>query len=239
MRALRRRLGWRQIDLAEKAGCAQATVSAAERGHLPEVPLLRAMLAALDASLVLDVWWRAGALDRLLDQDHAALVTVITKLFADAGWDVRVEVTYNEFGDRGSIDVLAFMPANGLLVVIEIKTELASLEETLRKIDEKTRLAPELVRKRFGWDVQSVGWLLVMPELRTLRRRVEQNAALFDRVFPVRGRQIRKWLVKPTRPIAGLWFLSDIAAGSHMRKPGGRTRVRVAHDPPPIDAAVA
>ena len=44
VRALRRRLGWRQADLAEKAGCSQATVSETERGHLPEVRLLRGIL---------------------------------------------------------------------------------------------------------------------------------------------------------------------------------------------------
>ena len=34
LRALRRRRGWRQIDLAVRAGCSQAVVSQVERGQL-------------------------------------------------------------------------------------------------------------------------------------------------------------------------------------------------------------
>ncbi|MDL2334652.1 MAG: helix-turn-helix domain-containing protein [Chloroflexota bacterium] len=136
VRALRRRLGWRQIDLARRAACAQATVSETERGHLPSVPILRRILAALDAHLVVEVRWRAGELDRLLDADHAMLGALVARLLGEAGWEVRIEVTYNEFGERGSIDLLAFMPATGTLLVLEIKTDMAAVEQTLRKLDE-------------------------------------------------------------------------------------------------------
>jgi transcriptional regulator with XRE-family HTH domain len=231
VRALRRRLGWRQIDLAGKAGCSQTVVSEGERGHLPSLPILRRMLAALDASLVIDVRWRAGALDRLLDEDHAALVAAVTELLALHGWDIRVEVTYSDYGDRGSIDILAFMPATGVLLVIEIKTELAAVESTLRKIDEKVRVAPEMSRKRFDWDVRSVGWLLVMPESSTLRRRVERHPSLFARVFPARGSEIRRWLRQPAGGIAGLWFLSPSGRSTVIRGRGGRNRVRVVKRP--------
>lgn len=233
VRALRRRLGWRQSDVARRAGCSQMTVSEAERGHLPSVPILRRILAALDASLVLDVRWRAGALDRLLDEAHASLVNAVTQLLATAGWEIRIEVTYNDFGDRGSIDILAFMPSLGILLVIEIKTDLAAVEGTFRKLDEKVRIAPEVARKRFGWDVRRVGWLLVLPESSTLRRRVERHARLFERAFPARGNAVRTWLRRPTGAIAGLWFLSANAQGSVIRRRGGPTRVRSATAQPP------
>jgi transcriptional regulator with XRE-family HTH domain len=63
VRALRRRLGWRQIDLAIRAACSQATISLVERGHLAGVslPVLRRILTALDASLVIEVRSRAVA----------------------------------------------------------------------------------------------------------------------------------------------------------------------------------
>ena len=38
-RALRRRLGWRQVDLAERAGVSQDMVSRIERGLLSGIPL--------------------------------------------------------------------------------------------------------------------------------------------------------------------------------------------------------
>jgi transcriptional regulator with XRE-family HTH domain len=102
VRALRRRLGWRQADLAGRARCSQRTVSRAEHGHLPSVPILRRLLAALDAWLVIDVRWRAGALERLLDEDHAALVGLLTGLLHRLGWEVHVEVTYARAGSAFS-----------------------------------------------------------------------------------------------------------------------------------------
>lgn len=181
---------------------------------------------------MIEVRWRAGALDRLLDEDHASLVTAVTELLAAAGWDVRVEVTYAQLGERGSIDILAFMPSVGVLLVIEIKTDMAAVEATLRKVDEKVRLAPTAARTRFGWDIRTVGWLLVMPDRSTLRRRVGRHGPLFARAFPTRGSEIRSWLRHPTKAIAGLWFLSPSRGVTPIQHRGGRERVRAPLRPP-------
>ena len=73
IRALRRRRGWRQADLATAAHVGQTTVSLLERGHLQHVsvPALLSVAAALDARLDISIRWRAGDLDRLLDAGHA------------------------------------------------------------------------------------------------------------------------------------------------------------------------
>jgi hypothetical protein len=55
------------------------------------------------------------------------------------------------FGERGSIDLLAWHESSRTLLVIELKTELTSVEETLRRHDSKVRLAPGIARERFGW----------------------------------------------------------------------------------------
>ena len=227
VRALRRRRGWRQVDLARAAGCSQATVSRVELGHPPAVAVLRQILAALDATLVIDVRWRAGALDRLLDEDHSAVVGALVELLGRMGWDVRVEVTYSVYGERGSYDILAWHPTLTLLV-IEVKTDLASAEATLRKLDEKTRLAPRVARESFGWDARSTARLVVMPDLSTLRRRIERRAAVFDRALPDRAHAIRRWLKAPTGAIAGLWLLSISQPVAGIQKRGGRERVRAA-----------
>lgn len=233
MRALRRRLGWRQSDLADKAQCSQTQVSLVERGWLAKVPLpvVRRIVGALDASLVLEVRWRAGALERLLDHDHAALVALVADLLRRAGWLVEVEVTYSEYGERGSYDILAFHPASTTLLVVEVKTDLASAEATLRKLDEKVRLATKVARERFGWSVADVSRLLVIPELSTLRRRVARHAMLFDRVFPARGADVRRRLRRPGGRLSALWFLSVSDGATAIRGRGGRERVR-GPDPP-------
>ncbi|HUP99194.1 MAG TPA: helix-turn-helix domain-containing protein [Aeromicrobium sp.] len=236
VRALRRRRGWRQIDLAQTAGCSQRTVSRAESGHLPAVPILRRILAAADASLSLDVHWRAGALDRLLDEAHAAVVGQVAELAQRLGWSVAVEVTYAEYGERGSFDLLAFWPRVGTLLVIEIKSDLVSVEATLRKMDEKVRLAPRVAHARFGWQARLVARILAMPESSTLRRRVARQDAVLNAALPTRGAAVRTWLGQPDRGMAGIWWLSPSHRATVIRGVGGRERVRRPKCQPPSHA---
>ena len=120
-----------------------ATNGLARGKHSPsERPRVATIFAALDASLVLDVRWRAGALDRLIDEAHAALGGSVAELLTRLGWIVRVEVTYSEYGERGSIDLVAFWPASGILLVVELKTDLPGIDPVLRKLDEKSGWRP-------------------------------------------------------------------------------------------------
>jgi hypothetical protein len=103
---------------------------------------------------------RRGA-DRLLDEAHAALVAEAAKRLRHLGWDVQVEVTYSHFGERGSFDILAWHPSSRVVLAVEVKTDMPSLEGTLRKLDEKARLAATVGREPFGWQARSVGRMLV------------------------------------------------------------------------------
>ena len=235
VRALRRRLAWRQSDLARAAHCSQATVSLLERGRLERVslPVVRRVIAALDASLVIQVHWRAGALERLLDEDHARLVGRVAALLSGVGWEAVIELTYSEYGERGSYDILAFHAASRALLVVEVKTDPPSAESTLRKLDEKARLSPRVARERFPWHAGVVARVLVMPDTSTLRRRTASHPMLFAGVLPARGRSIRRWLAAPIGTLAGIWFLSENEDTSHIRPRGGRQRVR-RRDLPPL-----
>jgi transcriptional regulator with XRE-family HTH domain len=171
IRRCRSGLGWRQVGLAARAAVSQQEVSLVERGHFDGVPLriLRGIARQLDASLELDVRWRGGGLDRLLDEGHAALVGGASDLLRAYSWETRIEVTYAEYGERGSIDILAWHAASRILLVVEVKTELTSVEATLRKHDEKARLAPRVAAKREGWAPGVVARLLVLPDTSTSR----------------------------------------------------------------------
>src|SRR6478736_4017218 len=94
------------------------------------VGTVRKIVGGLDAELVLFIRWRGGDLDRLLDAGHARLCDDLARLLTNRGWEVAPEVSYSEYGERGSIDVLGFHPESGLLLVTEVKTEVASVEET-------------------------------------------------------------------------------------------------------------
>jgi len=204
-------------------------VSLVERGHLDRVSLrlIRRLLAALDASAVLEVRWRGASIDRLLDEDHARLVASVADYLRRAGWLVEVEVTYSEFGERGSFDLLAFHPVAGIVLGIEVKTELGSAEATLRKLDEKSRLAAKVALVRFGWQAGSVSRLLVIAETATARRQLERHKALFDGALPARNVATKRWLRRPSSRLAGVWFFADSDRRVAISVPSARDRVRV------------
>jgi transcriptional regulator with XRE-family HTH domain len=228
VRALRHRLGWRQSDLGRAAECSQTVISSLERGHLSSlsVRLLRRIFAALDASVLIEIRWRGAAVDRLMDDADAALVAAVAEYLRRDGWLVETEITYSEFGERGSFDLLAFHPRARIVVAIEVKTDLPSAEATLRKLDEKARLATIVARKRCGWEADQAGRLLVFPASQTLHRRVARHAGLFERALPTRNVATRQWLRRPSGPVAGLWFFSDRDPGTHIAAIRRRERVR-------------
>jgi transcriptional regulator with XRE-family HTH domain len=224
-RALRHRLGWRQVDLARRARVSRSVVSFIERGRLERVSLanLRAVAQALDAEFFVQLRWRGGDLDRLMDEGHATLVGQAAHLLRGRGWQVRAEVSYSIYGERGSIDLLAWHEATRTLLVIEVKTDLVSLEETLRKHDEKVRLAGRIAAEQFGWRLQAVGRLLVLPGLATPRRRVERHASVLQIAYPARGSFVRSWIREPTGAMSGILFLQP-RAGQQF---GGVARRRI------------
>jgi transcriptional regulator with XRE-family HTH domain len=230
IRAMRRRRGWRQLDLARAAGVSQTHISAIERGHVRTASLqtIRWIVGALDGRVDFGLRWRGADLDRLLDERHAVLVDAIIRRLTHLGWLVRPEVTYDYRGMRGSFDLLAFHPVRRALINGEAKTELASVEATLRKQDEKARLAIAVARDRFAWQADRVGRLLILPEQSTARRQVARHAAVFEAALPARGAEVHAWLRVPDRNLAGVWFLSLSSTSANRRTGGGPRRVRVA-----------
>jgi transcriptional regulator with XRE-family HTH domain len=226
LRAIRVRLQLRQVDVAARAGVSRAFVSKLERGLVrhSDLALVERLCAALEASLDVRVRWRGEALDRLLDEDHASLVNRVVHELGRAGWELALEVTFNEYGDRGSIDVLGWHRATKSLVIVEVKSRIVDAQATLMPLDRKARLGAKIGRTR-DWDAASVSKLLIVAEGTANRRRVRRLEAMFEAALPLRGPAIRAWLRKPEDPIAGLLFLPDSPRGSVRRAGAGRQRV--------------
>jgi transcriptional regulator with XRE-family HTH domain len=221
-RLIRVRQRMTQATLATRAGVTRATVSLLERGAVSSLRLgvVEAILSALGARLDLRILWNGPELDRLLDAGHAALAGVIKRRLERWGWIVRVEVSYSRYGERGRIDLLAFHPV-GILLVIEIKTDLVDVQALLGAMDVKTRLARH-VAEQFGWDVLHVVPAIVFAEDRTVRDRLRAVDTLFDR-FSLHGRNAISWLRRPTEIPSGLlWFA---AQGATENRSSGRRRV--------------
>lgn len=204
VRVLRIRLGWRQEDLGERARVSRGTVSRIESGTLDPVTFraLREVSNALGARLLVDIQWRSAELDRLLDAHHAALQEWLAASLRRHRWDVRVEVSFNHFGDRGRYDVLAFHTAARTLLVVEIKTSVGDIQELLGRLDVKVRVALRVARD-LGWRPRGVVPLLLLTDSSTARRHVRNHATLFDR-FATRGPAAAAWLKRPVEAPAGV-----------------------------------
>ena len=229
IRVLRIRRGWRQVDLAKAAGVSQSIVSRIERGlgGRLTVEMLARVAQALGSRVDLRLNWQGEGLDRLLDQDHARLVELVTRLLLDAGWDVRTEVSFWVRGERGSVDVLAWHEASQALLVIEVKSVVPDVQGTLVTLDRKSRLGPEIAAT-VGWRPRTVARLLAINASRTSRRRVAAHAATFGAALPQRLVEVRRYLSNPVgEPIRGLIFLpGSPQAPTRHRQPGRGAQVR-------------
>jgi transcriptional regulator with XRE-family HTH domain len=226
-RALRLRKGARQEDIGRVAKVSRAVVSRIERGLIDNIPLvtLTRAAAALGATVDVRLRWNGEQLDRLLDEAHARIVDIVVFALRAAGWEVAVEVSFSKWGERGSIDVFAFHPGTGIVLVIEVKSVVPDNQATLYGLDRKTRLAELLAADR-GWACRGVARLLVIGDSATSRRRVARLAATYAVAFPIRGRAVRQWLRNPTVPINGLLFVAYAPRGSANSGSAGRQRVR-------------
>lgn len=226
LRAVRLHRGLRQRDVAEAAGVSQSVVSRAERGLLHRVSFehLERIGQALRVSLFLDARWMDGDADRLIDQAHSAIVDVVVRTLRRLGWTVTVEYGFNVFGERGSVDVLAWHPTFRVLLIVEVKSRLTDLQATFSAFARKVRLVPDVVRRELGWDARHVGRLLVLPGTKGNRALVERHSATFETTFPARMPEVGSWLRRPDRGLGGIWFLSASPQGT--RKQAHRVRIR-------------
>ncbi|MGZ8475171.1 MAG: helix-turn-helix domain-containing protein [Candidatus Limnocylindria bacterium] len=227
IRYLRDREHLRQVDLAARAEVSRPTISRLERGIVRGVPLgtIESVAAALGASVEVIVRWHGEQLDRLIDTAHAWLQQEAAASLTAAGWTARPEVSFNHFGDRGRVDLLAFHAPLGLLLVVEVKGSLGDLQETLGRLDVKVRLGRSLADQS-GWaGVRGIGPAFVFADTRSVRRTLAQHASLFAR-FTLRGRSAQAWIRRPAMPApTGLiWFLN--VPDSHGVSVTRRRRVR-------------
>ncbi len=231
IRLVRQRRGWRQQDLAERSGVSQTVISRLERGHLgpQSIDDVRAVAAALDVRVDLVPRWRAGDLDRLLNRGHSALHESVARLFRDElpAWVLAPEVSFAIYGERGVIDILAWHPGRRALLVIELKTDLADMNELVGTFDRKRRLARRIALDR-SWDPVTVSAWLIVVGSRTNRRRAATHEAMLRSALPDDGRAIRRWLGDPVGRVAGLSFWSDGVGETGRAASRPIRRVRVA-----------
>lgn len=173
------------------------------------VETLAKVANALGSRVDVRLNWNGEALDRLLDQGHAALVEIVAARMRSAGWEVRPEVSFWIRGERGSVDLVAWHAATRILLIIEIKSVVPDIQATLFTFDRKGRLGEE-IGASLGWRPVAVGRLMVIGASRTARRRVEEHRSTFEAALPDRFVEVRRFIAAPDarRGLQGLIFVT-------------------------------
>ena len=187
------------------------TISRIERGILRGLPLgtVERIADALGASVDVTLRWEGEQLDRLIDAAHAFIQQQSAAILTSGGWTVRPEVSFNHYGDRGRVDLLAYHGPTGVVLVIEVKGSLGDLQDALGRLDTKARLARSLADAA-GWPhVRAVVPAFVFADTRSVRRTIAAHEAVFGR-FSLRGRSAVAWTRRPSFPAPGglIWFVN-------------------------------
>ncbi|HET9851949.1 MAG TPA: helix-turn-helix transcriptional regulator [Candidatus Limnocylindrales bacterium] len=232
-RAIRIKLRLRQLDVARRARVSTAVVWRIEHGRLNEVslPALLRVAETLEIRLDLVARWRGGELDRLLSAGHSAFGESVAALLQEHGWDLRPEVSFSHYGERGVIDLLAWHPPTRTLLVIELKTEIVDVGEVLGTLDRKRRNARR-VGADLGWRPETIGVGLLITDTRTNRRRVAAHDRTFRAALPDDTRAFRTWIRSPSRPIGTLAFLPHARVAGLGQRPATPKRVRTPRTAP-------
>lgn len=227
-RAVRIRRGWRQSDVSKKAGVSIWLIRKIERGQLDGVRVgsLRRVGKALEVHVAMDVRWRGSELDRLLNARHSALHESVARYFSSLpGWVFEPEVSFAIYRDRGIIDILAWHGQRQALLLIELKTAVIDVQETVGTFDRKRRLARQIAAGR-GWRPRIVGAWLVIADSATNRRRVAAHREMLRAAFPADGRTVRRWLREPGEDVRALSFWSEARSTASNPRIAPRQRVR-------------
>ena len=225
IRAVRHRRSMTQEQLATAAGVSRPIVSLIERGRVEEtcVRTARQIAAILGVSVTLNARWRGAEMAKLLDEAHSTLVGSVVERLTAAAWTVRPEHTFSIWGERGSIDVLAWQPTRRTLLAVECKTKLPDLQDVLSTMDRKRRLAREIAKLE-GWDPAFIGSVLVVPDQKWARNAVRRSGAAFDAALPARTVEVRRWLDSPSADLRGIWFLANDGGANARRGSRGQMR---------------
>jgi hypothetical protein len=154
------------------------------------------------------------------------MAEAVTQMLIDQSWEVRPEVSFNHFGERGVVDLVAWQAESRTLLLIELKTELVDINELLAITDRRRRLA-HVISEPLGWQPARVAQWIVVAASRTNARRVADHRAILRAAFPADGRSVAGWLARPATAASALWFLPDSHGVRRGRGSAPTQRVRV------------
>jgi transcriptional regulator with XRE-family HTH domain len=187
-RDIRERLGLTLEEVALAAGITASYLAGVERGRAnPTFDTVDRVSQALGLQLLLDIRPPIFIASRpTSDRVHARCSAYVERRFRAAGWLTSREVAMVDGRYRGWIDLLAFDPTRGSLLIIEIKTKLEDIGALERQLGWYERSAPDLARER-GWSVRSTRSLVLLIASDEVERVLHNDRDVLKLTFPVRS----------------------------------------------------
>ena len=217
--SLRYAIGWTQAELGARVGQTQGWISRVENGRVDDLTFDTAerLLGAMGARLVATVEAPyLGDRQRQRDPAHSRISAYVTARLARGGWQVATEVEIGGDRSRGWIDVLAYHAAAGLLLVIELKTEIRDLGEIQRSLGWYEREAWQAAR-RLGWRPRQVIGCLLLLATEANDIRAGDNRDAFAVEFAGRAGELGATLAGEVPPLPTRRFVAMVDPRSRRR----------------------
>jgi transcriptional regulator with XRE-family HTH domain len=207
-----------QDRLAAAVGISRGHIARIELGWAdPSLDLVARMADAL--GLEIELVTRAPVVlgpRNQRDAVHARCSGYADRRMRAAGWLTAREVEIVHARSHGWIDLLAFDPRTGTLIVIEIKTSIRDLGEVERQLGWYERSA-SAAAARLGWQPRRVvSWVLVLAT-EEADAFVRTNGDIVSRAFPRRAVEMAGLAAFGTWPEPGERGLALIDPRSRRR----------------------
>ncbi|HEV8280540.1 MAG TPA: helix-turn-helix domain-containing protein [Candidatus Limnocylindrales bacterium] len=188
-----------QRELAEATGVSRSLIAEIESGRAnPSLDVVTRIGDAFGLELELAGRPPIALGTRTRDAVHARCSGYVDRRLRAAGWQTRREVEVVGGRSHGWIDLLAFDPRTGALLIVEVKTWLDDLGAIERQLAWYERSALE-VGRQFDWQPRTVtSWLLLLAsdEVEDGLRRYRD---LIRIAFPRRAAEMRIDVLQPER----------------------------------------
>jgi hypothetical protein len=119
------------------------------------------------------------------DVVHARCSAYVDRRLRGAGWSTAREVALIDGRYRGWIDLLAFDPSTGRLLIIEIKTRLDDVGALERQLSWYEGAAVSLARER-AWRARSVRSVVLLLASDEVEQALQANREVLAAAFPCR-----------------------------------------------------
>jgi transcriptional regulator with XRE-family HTH domain len=204
-----------QQQVADRVGVSRSYIAKVELGRsAPDLEMVERIAEALglELSLVTRGPIFPGG-QRVQDAVHARCSAYVDRRLRNLGWETAREVEIVHGRSHGWIDLLAFEPRTGTLLVIEVKTRLDDLGGLERQLGWYERMAWQPGRAR-GWRPRRVHAVVLALASDEVERVIRVHRDLIRVAFPAHAAEL---IAEPAAAASGARGITLIDPASHRR----------------------